>query len=128
MKKVLVLLLSVIGFSGLMAQSSSSFGTSKGGQIKEGTPQNTAVVKNEDGSFSKVKTIGSLPAFSEILKEISDLENGKLSSSRSMVISYDEKLADANRRYKVLLEQEIKSKNYSEDEVLLMKTELNKLK
>jgi hypothetical protein len=45
-----------------------------------------------------------------------------------MVISYDEKLADANRRYKALLEQEIKSKNYSEDEVLLMKTELNKLK
>lgn len=128
MKKVLVLLLSVIGFSGLMAQSSTNFTTSKGGQIKEGTPQNTTVVKNEDGSSYKVKTIGSLPAFSDILKEISSLENGKLSSSRDMVSSYDEKLVDANLRYKVLLEQEIKSKNYSEDDVLLMKTELNKLK
>ena len=128
MKKVLVLLLSVIGFSGLMAQSNSNFATSTAGQTKGGTIPNTTIVKNEDGSTYKVKTIGILPVFSEILKEISDLENGKLSSSRSMVISYDEKLADANRRYKALLEQEIKSNNYSEDDVLLMKAELNKLK
>jgi hypothetical protein len=128
MKKVLLLLLSVIGFSGLMAQSSTNFTTSKGGQIKEGTPQNTTVVKNEDGSSYKVKTIGSLPAFSDILKEISGLENGKLSSSRDMVGTYDEKLVDANRRYKALLEQELKSNKYSDEEILLMNSELNKLK
>jgi uncharacterized protein YgfB (UPF0149 family) len=131
MKRKMYITLSAIFFAGSLVAQTSSTSTMSTSVVPQTDSKQTTTVTTTDQhgvSSGKKTTVNDFEVFQPVIKEIGELTASKQTSSKDMIISIDKQLADANFRYKELLNKELANKDLSKHDKKIIEAELLKLK